>query len=303
MRRILLPLLLASVAATPAFAQRPDRSDQSEARSERQQAREDRQQAREERKVDQQEARPEPVEVRVQSSEGPAKADAVGRADRQSVETIRSSRRDAGDTPRVGGGGGRQQQLTDDSTTRQERQEIRNEARQQRDIRDSVRTPPKQSAAERQQLREQRNENRELRQAERQAPPVLRDRVPVVSRTPREGTQPPVRTETRSSSPAKWSTSWRHSNKYDWWNWRKRHSWLFNLGYYNDPFGWGYRPYSIGWRMWPSYYSRSYWLSDPWEYRLPYAPPGYRWIRYYDDAVLIDTWDGRVVDVLYNFFW
>jgi Ni/Co efflux regulator RcnB len=55
--------------------------------------------------------------------------------------------------------------------------------------------------------------------------------------------------------------------------------------------------------MWPSYYRSSYWLSDPWRYRLPYAPPGYRWIRYYDDLVLVDTWDGRVVDVIYDFFW
>ena len=38
-------------------------------------------------------------------------------------------------------------------------------------------------------------------------------------------------------------------------------------------------------------------------YRLPYAPPGYRWIRYYDDAMLIDTWDGTVVDVIRDFFW
>jgi Ni/Co efflux regulator RcnB len=38
-------------------------------------------------------------------------------------------------------------------------------------------------------------------------------------------------------------------------------------------------------------------------YRLPFAPPGYRWIRYYDDALLIDTWDGQVVDVIYDFFW
>jgi len=28
-----------------------------------------------------------------------------------------------------------------------------------------------------------------------------------------------------------------------------------------------------------------------------------RWIRYYDDALLVDTWNGEVVDVIYNFFW
>jgi len=78
---------------------------------------------------------------------------------------------------------------------------------------------------------------------------------------------------------------------------------LFNFGFYRDPFGWGYQPFSIGWRMWPSYYSQSYWLNDPWQYRLPYAPPGYRWIRYYDDAILVDTWDGQVVDLIRDFFW
>ena len=72
---------------------------------------------------------------------------------------------------------------------------------------------------------------------------------------------------------------------------------------YYDPFGWGYQPYSIGWRMWPSYYRSNYWLNDPGQYRLPYAPPGTRWIRYYDDAILIDMWSGQVVDVIYNFFW
>jgi Ni/Co efflux regulator RcnB len=55
--------------------------------------------------------------------------------------------------------------------------------------------------------------------------------------------------------------------------------------------------------MWPSYYRSSYWLNDPWQFRLPYSPPGTRWIRYYDDAILVDTWDGRVVDVIHNFFW
>lgn len=160
---------------------------------------------------------------------------------------------------------------------------------------------------DRQELREQRREtartNRELRQAERAAPNVLRRPVPVVSDTPRIGTQPPVRTEARRRAPVNWSSHWRNDRRYDWWNWRNRHRSLFRLGLYLDPFGWGYQRYSIGWRMWPNYYHSSFWLNDPWQYRLPYAPPGYRWIRYYDDAILIDTWDGRVVDVIYNFFW
>ena len=145
----------------------------------------------------------------------------------------------------------------------------------------------------------------DLREQRRSVPAVFRNRVPIVSNTPHEGTQPPKkRIETRRTNWVNWSTSsWRHDRKYDWKDHRRRHRSLFHLGFYFDPFGWGYRPYQLGWRLWPSYYSSNFWINDPWQYRLPYAPPGYRWIRYYDDAILVDTWDGRVVDVIYNFFW
>jgi len=142
-----------------------------------------------------------------------------------------------------------------------------------------------------------------LVQPEHPVPHVFRSRTPVISDTPREGTQPRLRTGERRTTSVAWNHNWRHDRKYDWWNWRRTHRSHFHLSFYYDPFGWGYRPYEIGWRLWPSYYSSRYWINDPWEYRLPYAPPGYRWIRYYDDAILIDTWDGQIVDVIYNFFW
>ncbi|HEX6660678.1 MAG TPA: RcnB family protein [Sphingomicrobium sp.] len=142
-----------------------------------------------------------------------------------------------------------------------------------------------------------------LRQQDRELPRVFRNRVPVVSNTPREGTQPPLRTEGRRIETANWSANWRNDHRYDWRTHRRHHHSLFHLGFYYDPFGWNYRPYQIGWRLWPSYYSSRYWIDDPWQYRLPYAPPGYRWVRYWDDALLVDTWSGQVVDVLYNFFW
>ena len=100
-----------------------------------------------------------------------------------------------------------------------------------------------------------------------------------------------------------WRTDWRHNHRYDWHNHRRHHRSLFHLGFYFDPFGWGYHRYGIGWRLWPSYYSNNYWLSDPYQYRLPYAPYPYRWIRYYNDALLVDTFTGQVVDVIYDFFW
>jgi len=151
----------------------------------------------------------------------------------------------------------------------------------------------------RESLRERRAKRIEARDA------IGNRRAPVISRVPREGTQPPLPTAARPTSltASHWNSGWRSNHRYDWQNHRRHHRSLFHFGFYYDPFGWGYRPYSIGWRLWPSYYQSSYWLNDPWQYRLPYAPPGYRWIRYYEDALLIDTWDGQVVDVIYDFFW
>jgi hypothetical protein len=145
-----------------------------------------------------------------------------------------------------------------------------------------------------------------LRQHDRALPNVLRTRTPVISQVPREGTQPPLRTQRVRSGThwsGEWRNHWRNDRKYDWRNWRNRHRSTFHLGFYYDPFGWNYRPYSIGWRLWPSYYSSRFWINDPWQYRLPYAPPGTRWIRYYNDAILVDSFTGEVVDVIYDFFW
>ena len=145
--------------------------------------------------------------------------------------------------------------------------------------------------------REARRDERIERRSERRPPPVVSD-------VPREGTQPPpVATSGHRPSSHQWNGNWRHDHRYDWHKHRNHHRSLFRLGFYYDPFGWGYRPYSIGWRLWPSYYRSSYWLNDPWMYRLPPAYAGTRWIRYYDDALLVDTWTGEVVDVIYNFFW
>jgi len=124
-----------------------------------------------------------------------------------------------------------------------------------------------------------------------------------VSNVPRPGTQPPAPVAQRYTPTPQWNTSWHHDSRYDWQNYRNRNRSLFHLGFYYDPFGWGYQPYSIGWRLWPDYYSSNFWINDPWQYRLPYAPPGLVWIRYFNDALLVDTYSGEVVDSIPGFFW
>ena len=128
--------------------------------------------------------------------------------------------------------------------------------------------------------------------------------TPKVSTTPRRWTQPPPRVRPDGPSHAThWRREWRDDHRYDWRHHRNRNRSIFHVGIYYDPFGWGYQRYNVGWRLWPNYYGRNYWLDDPWMYRLPPAYPGTQWIRYYDDALLVDTWTGEVIDVIYDFFW
>ena len=101
----------------------------------------------------------------------------------------------------------------------------------------------------------------------------------------------------------RWSGDWRRDGRYNWRSYRDRHRSIFRFGRYYDPYGYRYRRFSIGFSIYPSYYRSNYWLDDPWMYRLPPAYGPYRWVRYYDDAVLVNIYTGRVADVIYNFFW
>ena len=42
---------------------------------------------------------------------------------------------------------------------------------------------------------------------------------------------------------------------------------------------------------------------DASDYGLPPAYGPYRWVRYFDDVMLVDVRSGIVADILYDFFW
>ena len=106
-----------------------------------------------------------------------------------------------------------------------------------------------------------------------------------------------------SGSHRRWNNDWRGDRNYDWRNYRHRNRSIYRLGNYWDPYGSRYRRFSIGFSLFPNYYQSNYWLNDPWRYRLPPAYGPYRWVRYYDDALLVNVYTGQVVDVEHNFFW
>jgi hypothetical protein len=297
MRKILLSILLAGAAASPALAQSQDghgRSRHEQSREDRVQAREERQQAREQVREERQQAREE-------------RMGGGGNFDRaQPRSEPQFERRQQ----QVQGGGfdrSRFERPAPQQVVEQEADQGPRERRGRWNRDDGPRRGDDAAVTQREGFaREGRWTRRygDLRQSDRPVPNALQTRNPlIVSTTPREGTQPPVRSDAFRRNMVQWNTNWRHNDRYDWRNWRDRHRSTFRVGIYYDPFGWNYRPYQIGWRLWPSYYSSRYWINDPWQYRLPYAPPGYVWVRYWDDAILVDRWSGQVVDVIHNFFW
>jgi Nickel/cobalt transporter regulator len=102
-----------------------------------------------------------------------------------------------------------------------------------------------------------------------------------------------------------WNYGWRNDNRYDWNSHRNRYRDQYRIGRYYNPYGYsrGYSRFSIGFFLDSGYYSDRYWINDPWSYRLPDAYGSYRWVRYYDDALLVDIYSGEVVDVIHNFFY
>lgn len=102
-----------------------------------------------------------------------------------------------------------------------------------------------------------------------------------------------------------WNRGWRNDNRYAWSNYRASNRGLYRLPRYYAPSGWGYgyRRFGVGFTLSSVLFSQSYWIGDPYAYRLPEAYGPYRWVRYYNDALLVDLETGRVVDTVYDIFW
>lgn len=101
-----------------------------------------------------------------------------------------------------------------------------------------------------------------------------------------------------------WNRDWRNNNRYDWQRYRSYNRNIYHLRPYYAPYrGYSYRRLGIGFYLDPLFFGQQYWIADPWQYRLPDEYGPYRWVRYYDDAVLVNIYTGEVVDVIHDFFW
>lgn len=292
MRRLIISILLASAAASPALAQDHGRWQQDEAQSNDQQSREARSQAREQR----QEAR---EQARAERSNGAANAERMQQIQQQQQvqqqqvqqQQQQAARQFEGRQQRQGGGWDRsrfegQRNVTPQQVIEQQQQQA---GRNYRGYRGGFAGQAEQVdraqrdggwARPRGSWSQDRDGDFRQRQAQQQ------QRVRESSRWANGG----------------WNRDWRNDRRYDWRRYRDRHRSVFRLGVYFDPFGYGYRPFDIGYNLAPLYYRQQYWI-DPALYGLPYPPPGTVWVRYWNDAVLVDSYSGEVVDVIHNFFW
>lgn len=87
----------------------------------------------------------------------------------------------------------------------------------------------------------------------------------------------------------------------DWREHRRENRGMYARGHWRAPFR--YQRFHEGAQLRPMYYRDRYYIADPGRYRLPAASGPLRWVRHYDDALLVNVRTGRVVRVINGFYW
>jgi len=77
----------------------------------------------------------------------------------------------------------------------------------------------------------------------------------------------------------------------------------FNAGRYHRPPGWYSHRWYHGEILPRAFWVSSYWLTNYWLYSLSPPPYGYIWVRYGNDALLVDRYTGEIVEVVYDVFY
>ena len=77
----------------------------------------------------------------------------------------------------------------------------------------------------------------------------------------------------------------------------------FHVAVYNRPRGWYPHHWVFGEILPALFWTSDYWLDDYAYYGLEPPPPGTVWVRDGYDALLIDRFDGEIIEVAYNVFY
>jgi Ni/Co efflux regulator RcnB len=77
----------------------------------------------------------------------------------------------------------------------------------------------------------------------------------------------------------------------------------YRVAPYRAPYGFFVRSWVFGDFLPTAWYADQYWLDDFLDYGLPYPPPGFEWVRVGGDAMMIELYTGRIVQVVRGIFW
>jgi len=77
----------------------------------------------------------------------------------------------------------------------------------------------------------------------------------------------------------------------------------FRAPAYRRPPGWYARRWTFGEFLPAAFWAQNYWLNNYVDYALPPPPYGATWVRYGDDALLIDQDSGEIITVQYGVFY
>ena len=76
----------------------------------------------------------------------------------------------------------------------------------------------------------------------------------------------------------------------------------YRIGPYHRPDGWTEHRWAYGQVLPRAYWGSQYVLADYWLFGLEVPPGGYEWVRDGDDAILVDTSSGEILQVEYGAF-
>lgn len=79
--------------------------------------------------------------------------------------------------------------------------------------------------------------------------------------------------------------------------------WRYYGSSWYPPSGFYARSWSYGDFLPDDWYGPRRRILDWWDYGLPEPPPGHVWVRIDDDALLVDSFTGRIVQVVRHVFW
>jgi Ni/Co efflux regulator RcnB len=82
-----------------------------------------------------------------------------------------------------------------------------------------------------------------------------------------------------------------------------QHHYRYRGNSWRWPSGYRYQRWAFGMTLPSLFWSNNYWINDYSDYGLAYPPPGTVWVRYGNDAILIDRYSGEILEVVYGQFY